>query len=135
MKTTLRITALALVAAATALVLSCALTPVSISDTVSSFITSLNGNRSDTYKNTSISATDYAAARTSTFWDVVFPTAMKPYSYSGLNDSDPSAVTLTITGNGIPGAYTFVMVNDKNLGSDNWLIKEIIGPGSVVWFS
>ena len=135
MKTTLRITALALVAAATVMVLSCAPAPVSISDTVSSFITSLNGNRSDTYKNTSTSATAYVAARISTFWDLPFPPGMKPYSYSSLNDSNPSAVTLTITGNGVSGSYTYMMSNDKNMGSDDWLIKQITGPGSTVWFS
>ena len=135
MKTTLRITALALVAAATVMVLSCAPAPVSISDTVSSFITSLNGNRSDTYKNTSTSATAYAAARISTFWDLPFTPLGKPYSYSGLNDSNPAAVTLTITANGLSTAWTFMLVNDKNMDSDDWLIKQITGPGSTVWFS
>ena len=136
MKTTLRITAFTLVAAATVLVMSCALAPVSISDTVSSFINSLNGDRSDTYKSTSTSATDYAAARISAFWGIPFPLGAKPYSYSGLNDSNPAAVTLTITANSVAGSYTFIMVNDKNMGSDNWLIKQITGPpGSTVWFS
>ena len=137
MKTILRITAFALVAAAALVVLSCKLPAVSISDTVNAFINSLNGDRSDTYKSTSTSATDYAAARIASFWNLPFPTAMKPYSFSGLNDSNPAAVTLTITGNGVPGSYTFMMSNDQNMGSDNWLIKQITGPSPlyIIFFS
>ena len=75
MKTTLRILLLALLALATTLILSCGPPPVSINDRINMFVTSLNGNRSDTYTNCDPNAsTDYnAAARISTFWSSPFP--------------------------------------------------------------
>lgn len=134
MKTILRITALGLLAAATALILSCAPAPVSISDTIGSFVSSLNGDRTDTYRYTSSSATDFAAGKDPTVWNALFDPAKAPYSYSSLNDSNSSAVTITLTSGNGPFTYTFGMVNDKNNGSDNWLIKKIIDPTSKTIF-
>lgn len=125
MRKTLRILLLTLIAFATALILSCGPPPVSIDDRVNMFIKSLNGNRSDTYTNTDTNATFYAAARVSAFWDALFLPVGEPYSVTNLNTSNSSAVTMTINSGLGPLAYTFVMVNSKNMGSDNWLISQI----------
>jgi hypothetical protein len=126
MSKTLRLLLLALLALGTALILSCGPPPVTIDDRVNMFITSLNGNRTDTYTHTDPSATLYAPARTSTFWDALFPPVAEPYSVSGLNSSNSSAVTMTINSGAGSIAYTFVMVNAKVTGSDNWLISKIM---------
>jgi hypothetical protein len=134
MRTTLRLLLLALLALATALILSCGPPPVSINDRISDFATSLNGNRSDTYTDCDPSSTDYGPSKTPNFWNGAFPTAGGPYSITNVN-SYGSTATMTINnGSGPLGTYTFVMVNSPNMGSDNWLIHSITDPTSFAVF-
>lgn len=98
------------------------------------FVTSLNGNRSDTYTNCDPNATDYNAAKAAGFWNGLFAQA-GPNSATGLNSSDSAAVTVTINyGAGSYGVYTFAMVNSPTMGSDNWLISTITDPSPSVVF-
>jgi hypothetical protein len=128
MRTTLRILLLALLALATVLITSCAPSPVSISDRITMFVTSLNGNMKDTYTNMDPNAAQIAngTAKADTFWSAAFPQT-RPLAIVTMNTNNPSAVTLQLSSNGSPytPTYTLVMVNSPNMGSDNWLISQI----------
>jgi len=132
MRTTLRILLLALLALATALILSCAPPPVSISDRITMFVTSLNGNMTDTYTNTATNAAQYDNAKTASFWSSAFPQT-RPLAIVTVNTNNPSAVTLQLSSTGTPytPTYTLVMVNSPTMGSDNWLISQISWPGPI----
>jgi hypothetical protein len=127
MWTKLRIVLFTLLALATAVILSCAPPPVSIDDRLASFITSLNGNRSDTYTNCDPNAGNYGASKTPNYWDTAFNPPGATFSLvPGYNTNNPSSVVITINKNGaFYDTDTFNMVNDKNAGSDNWLIHSI----------
>jgi len=127
MKTTSRILLFALLALATELILSCAPPPVTIDDRLASFVTSLNGNRSDTYTNCDPNSSNYAAAKSPSVWDGYFAPGSEPFSIvPGYSTSNPAAVVVTLNGAGsFYGTYTFGFVNSPNMGSDNWLIGSI----------
>jgi hypothetical protein len=130
MKTRMRITLLIIAAITMTFLFSCSLSPVSIEDRIKDFMDSLNGDRSDTYKNLDPSTAAYSTAKPASFWDTPFAELNRPYSYSGLNTSAPSDVTATINDKSVSmGVYHFVMV-DVGTVSENWVIKDIqIPPG------
>jgi hypothetical protein len=130
MRTGIRIALLAIVGIATIALFSCAPAPVSIEDRISEFVGSLDGDRSDTYKNLDPSTAAYGLVDVD-FWDTEFGDRTNaPYSYTpkSPDTSDPSDVEINISdksgplGGGDP--YQFVM---RNIGdaSDNWVIKDI----------
>ena len=128
----LRVIVLALLAAAVVLVVSCGPPPVSISDRIAMFVSDINSNPGNAYTECDPNAGQYNAAKTANFWTSLFrnPT----YTTSGLNDSNSSAVTVTFNGLGGAEFWTFGMVNNKNMGSDNWLISKVINAsGSTVF--
>jgi len=130
MKTSIRIPLLIVAATATILLFGCAAKSTSIDERIADFFTSLAGDRTDTYTNLDPSTSAYSLAKPSTFWDTPFPVASKPYTYSNLNTTPSSDVTMTISDNvgamGI-GPYHFVMVN-IGTSSDNWVISDIQAP-------
>lgn len=131
MKTRIRITLLIVAAMTMTFLFSCSLSPISIEDRIKDFFDSLNGDRSDAYKNLDPSTAAYSLAKPAIFWDTPFPEADEPYSYTSPNTSTESDVTMTISGNGGPlGTYHFVMV-DIGSPSENWVINDIrLDPGA-----
>jgi hypothetical protein len=128
MKSSIRIPLFALAAAATVFLFSCAEKPVSITDRIGEFFTSLNGDRSDTYTNLDPSTAAYTLAKPASFWKIAFDDAKIPYSYSNLDTSTPADVTLTIDNKLVTmGVYHFVMVN-IGTAMDNWVIDDIQAP-------
>ena len=127
MKASIRIPLLVVAAALALLLLSCANKSVSIDDRIADFITSLNGDRSDTYTNFDPSTVAYATAKSKTFWDTstVFLTD-KPYTYGTPNILSSSDVEFHIFNNTATdlGLFQFVMVN-IGTSSDNWVISNI----------
>jgi hypothetical protein len=114
-------------------------TPVTIEQRISDFVTSLNGDRTDTYKNLDTSIAAYQAAATPTYWDTLFGTADKPYAVdtSALDKSDVTKIPVTITGaNGFSKAYQFYMVNSGTL-AEVWVIHDILlyNSGTSAWVS
>jgi len=126
MRIRLRTTVLSLLALGILLVMSCAPNAVSIADRIGMFVSSINSGGSSTYQDCNPSATYYNASKSASYWTAYFPST--PYSSSNLNDTNSAAVTVTLTGTGGPGTYTFGMVNSPNMGSDNWLIRTIKDP-------
>jgi hypothetical protein len=131
MKNRIRIALLIVAAIATTLLFSCAPPAVSIEQRISDFITSLNGDRTDTYTNLDPSTAAYSTTKPSGFWDTTFPGAKIPYSYSPNPPSTttPTDVEITIYDKSAVtmGVFQFVMVNigDK---SDNWVIHDLMTP-------
>jgi len=132
MRKKLRTIVLSLLALAILLIMSCAPNAISISDRISMFVSSINAGGSSAYTHCNPSATDYNASKSASFWTSVF--SQTPYSSNILNQSNPAAVTVSLTGTGGPNTWTFGMVNQPNMGSDNWLISTITDPGAVVRF-
>jgi hypothetical protein len=129
-KTRMRIAFLIVAATATTLLFSCAPKPVSIEDRISDFVTSLNGDRTDTYTNLDPSTAAYSTTKDPAFWDTHFDKTKKPFTYSPNppSTSVPTDVEITITDSTTIGiVYQFVMVNigDK---SDNWVISDLKTP-------
>ncbi|MGD0724192.1 MAG: hypothetical protein ABSB63_01365 [Spirochaetia bacterium] len=128
METRKRIALLIVAATATMLLFSCALKSTSIDERISDFFTSLNGDRTDTYTNLDPSTAAYSLAKPFGFWDTPFPVGSEPYTYSGLNTTPSSDVTMTISDKtSSMGVYHFVMVNIGTT-SDNWVISDIQAP-------
>jgi hypothetical protein len=129
MKTRARIALLAIVGIATIALFSCAPAPVSIEDRISEFVSSLNGDRSDTYTNLDPGTAAYGEGKIASFWDTAFDVrANAPFTYTpkSPDTSDPSDVEITVNDSaGFVGLYKFVM---RNIGdaSDNWVIKDIL---------
>jgi hypothetical protein len=125
MKRTLRIFLLSLVGFAALVIFSCKPAPITIADTISSFVSSLNGNRSDTYKSFDPGlGSTYAALATPTYWAVAFPTVSIPYSFSPNppNTSISTDVEVTISGgSGFAVLYKLSMTDTGTI-SENWLI-------------
>ena len=136
MKTRMRNALLIVAATATTLLFNCALPPVSIEQRISDFVTSLNGDRSDTYTNLDPSIATYSLGKPAAYWDIIGPTTNVPFSYTPNPPvtSNPSDVEITISdNNGVVGLYKFVMVN-IGTGSDNWVIHGLqTPPGTVVF--
>jgi len=130
MKTRIRIALLIVATMTMTLLFSCSLSPVSIKDRINDFFDSLNGgDRSDTHKNLDPSTSAYSLADAG-FWNSQFPKSGEPYSYTSLDTSDSSDVTMTISDNTAPlgvGAWHFVMV-DIGSPSENWVINDIQQP-------
>ena len=128
MKTRARITLLVAAAMTVTLLFSCSLAPVSIKDRINDFFDSLNtSDRSDTHKNLDPDTAAYSTAD-NTFWEGAFPVGERPFSYSGLDTSDESNVTMNISNNSISlGPYHFVMV-DIGSPAENWVINDIRQP-------
>jgi len=133
MRKTLRALLLALLALATTLIFSCSAS-VSISDRLTQFVTSLNGSMTDTYTHTDPNAAWYAAALASSFWSAAF-LQTRPLAIASMDTSNPSAVTVQLSSNGTPytPTYTFVMVNKKELFSDNWLVSQIVWGSTTIF--
>jgi hypothetical protein len=119
----LRVTVLTLLAIAVILVASCAPPPVSISDRINMFVVDINTNPGNAYTECDRNATQYDNSKISSYWTSRF--GVTPYVVTGINDSNTAAVAVTL---GAAGTYIFGMVNDKNMGSDNWLISTINDP-------
>ncbi len=132
MRVKLRILFLALLTVAAFLVVSCSGPPVSISDRIGLFITSLNTNMSTTYQNCDSGATDYSGSKDPTFWSGLFP--VTPVVGTITDQSNSSAVIVSITWTAGGGPYTFAMTDNKSFLSDNWVISKITDPSSAVIF-
>ncbi len=106
---------------------TCNLAPsVSITDRITSFVNSLNTDRSTTSANLDPAV----VAPTQTQWDGFFGTSYEPYSFSPSPiTSNPSDVETNITGAGAavwgPFLYKFIMVNVGTGGSDDWRIHSL----------
>jgi len=100
-------------------------TPTSISDRINMFITSLNGDRTNTWQNLGSSVPN-PSAFDANYWNTQFAPADEPFSFSGTNGtSNPSDVEGNITGTNYPSLlHKFVMENDGS-GTDNWKIQSI----------
>ena len=96
------------------------------------FVADINTNPGNAYADCDTNATDYNASKASSFWTSLFP--FTPYAGTVNNSSNTAAVSVTLAGTGGGGVYTFAMVNNKNLGSDNWVISKITDPSSTVIF-
>jgi len=120
---------LVVVAGAIALALnSCQLLGiVSISDRISDFQSSLNNSdRSQGYQNFLTTASDYDAVKSTTFglWATTFPTGNSPYSLSITDQSNSSAVAVTVTGsNSFPTLY--LQIGFQSTGIGNNLISTV----------
>ena len=128
MKTWMRLGLLAVLAVATIVLFSCAPKPVSITDRISDFVSSLNGDRSDTYTNLDPSIIVYSLGKPSAYWDTFFPQSYKQYSFApnSPDTSNSSAVVVTIQGSsGPPYPCSFAMENIGTL-SDNWVIHGLV---------
>jgi len=127
MKTMARLGLLAAIAVATSLLISCAPKAVSITDRISDFVSSLNGDCSDTYTNLDPSIPMYNIGKVPSVWTAaLFPPGNKPYLFTPDPPvtSDPSAVDVTINGTGYSIQYRFVMVDIGTL-SENWVIHGL----------
>jgi hypothetical protein len=126
MRTWMRITALAVIAIATVVLFSCSTNPVSIVDRLNDFISSLNGDRTNTYTNLDSSTSAYSLAKPASWWDTPFPVASETYSSPTTPVmTNPADVEITINGTGgFTHLYKFVMVN-AGTTSDNWVINDI----------
>ncbi len=138
MRKWMRIGGFAALAAVALVFLSCLTeTPVSIATRISDFVTSLNGDRTDTYKNLNSSIAAYQAAATPTYWDTHFATTDEPFSVdtSALNISDPTDVLATISyGGGLNKQYKFNMIN-TGVTAEVWYIDDISVLVSSTWTS
>jgi hypothetical protein len=105
---------------------SCAEKAVSIDDRIADFITSLGGDRTDTYTNFDPSTAAYSTAKSPTFWDTSVFGVDKPYTYGTPNTSDPADVEFHIFDHGGTDLanFQFIMVNIGTT-SDNWVISNI----------
>ncbi len=130
MKTRIRIALLVAAAMAMTFLFSCSLSPTSIKDRLSDFFSTLNGDRSETHKDLDPAISAYSTAD-ATFWEIHFPAADKPYTYTSPDTSTPSDVTTTITSNAGSNPWHFEMVNIGS-SSDNWVIHQITGPGGAI---
>ncbi len=131
MKTRIRITLLIIAAITMTFLFSCSLAPVSIEDRIKDFVDSLNGDRSDTYKNLDPSTAAYSTTKPASFWETQFPDAQKPYTYSPNppNTSTPTDVEVHIYDKSAVdmGLFQFVMV-DVGTVSENWVINDLQTP-------
>lgn len=139
MKARTRFILLGLVAAALAFLWSCSglTSPVSIEERITEFVTSLNGDRTDTYTNLDPSTAAYGATKDAAWWDAPFATADEPFSFSPDPPvtTDPTDVEVTISGGGIGKLYKFVMVNTGTI-TDDWVINDIqLSTGAGTWSS
>jgi hypothetical protein len=141
LKTRTRIVLLALLGAAVVFLFSCSdLIPVSISDRIDQFVTSLNGDRSATYQNFDSTVGYYSAIKApATTWDVWFAPADKTFSYTPNPPvtTNPLDVEVTISGTGgASNLYKFVMVNNPGV-FENWVINDIQiwSTGTSTWSS
>jgi len=128
LETRKRIALLFVAATATILLFSCGAKSTSIEERISDFVTSLNGNRSDTHTNLDPSTAAYSTAD-ATFWNnsIFGPSTNGPFTYAPNppNTTTPSDVEITISDNiGPVGLFKFVMVNIGS-SSDNWVINDI----------
>lgn len=135
MKNRIRIALLIVAATATTLLFSCAPPPISIEQRISDFISSLGGDRTDTYTNLDPSTGAYSLAKPAAFWTTAFGTS-KPYTYSPNppNTSTASDVPITIY-DGLSvnlGTFHFAMVN-IGTASDNWVIHDIQLLGTTIF--
>ena len=133
MKTIIRIGLLAVMAVGTSVLFSCAPPPVSIEKRISDFVSSLNGDRTDTYTNFDPSSPGSLASKT--YWDTLFTASTPPFSYTPNppNTSNSSAVDITVTGASGPSySFRFVMANIGTI-SANWVIEHPqLPPGTTI---
>jgi hypothetical protein len=131
-KTWIRLAVLAALAVAALYLNSCMLNKVSINDRINDFVSSINGNRSDTNRQFDPASSGYLT--NATYWNTVFTLSTGPFTNTAPNTSNPSSVAVTITGASGP-AYNFVfsMVNIGAAGSDNWVIQHVqLPPGNQI---
>jgi hypothetical protein len=129
---------LAAIAALAALFAACSLLApkTSIDDCINNFMSALNsGNRSNLYTNLDSNSSQYNAAKTATYWDIVFATSGDPYTLSNRSTSG-STVTATITSptNALyssGASISFVMSTD---GSGNAVIHSITVAGILLFY-
>jgi hypothetical protein len=120
--TWMRLGLLAVLVVAAIYLNSCNLTkPISITDRITDFVTSLNGDRSDTFSNLDPSVVVYTLGKPAIYWATFFPVG-PTYSFAPNppNTSSTSAVSVTINGT----ACVFNMVNTGST-SDNWVIHGL----------
>lgn len=125
MKIARRMASLLLIASVAFLLSTCSLASVSISDRISMFIQSLNGDRNDTYKNLDPNLPN-PTAFDKTYWDTQIDPNSKPFSFTASNGtSNPSDVEGYITGNlGYNLKHKLIMVNVGS-GVDDWRIHGL----------
>ena len=133
MKAPTRIALLIVAALATTFLFNCSLSSTSITDRLSDFFSTLNGDRSETHKDLDPAIAAYSTADAG-FWETHFPAGNEPYSYTAPNTGTPTDVTTTISDKtGTIGLWHFDMVNTGSSSSENWVIHDIAGPaGSIL---
>ena len=139
MRKWIRIAGFAALALAAMVFFSCGLfeTPVSITERITTFVTSLNGDRSTTKDNLDTLIPAYAAV-TAAWWENPFAAADKTYTVdtTGLVTTDPTDVQVSIKGaNGFNKLYKFSMVNTGTL-AEVWVIHDLsVSTGTSTWAS
>ncbi len=128
MKTGLRIFLFIVIGVFAIILSTCSLSSVSISDRISSFVSSLNGDRTNTYQNLDPSIAIYGPAATPSYWNTNFDPLDKPFSFSPNppNTSNAADVEVNILGNnGYNELWKFSMSNVGTAGSDDWRIHNM----------
>jgi hypothetical protein len=128
LKTPVRIVLLSLLALSVVFLFSCTgLTPVSVSDRLGDFITSLNGDRNTTYENFATTVGYYSAIKSpSTTWNVWFDNT-DTFTSSAPDTTTPASVTVTITGTKTPATvYIFSFEDAGTVLASNYVITDIV---------
>jgi hypothetical protein len=117
--------------------MSCALTPVSIDQRITSFTDKLNSSdRSHAVDDfhPSLSQDASSGALNGYDWSIPFPLvgAGTPYSITSINESNPSNVTATINGPGAFGGPKALKLVMALYNTNDWRIQELWLNGSQV---
>jgi hypothetical protein len=124
-KNWIRLGLLAAVLAATSVLISCGPAPVSIEQRISTFVTSLNGSRTDTYTNIDPASPGYSLTANAAYWNTLMTGTTGPYTYPAPNTSNASSVTVVVTGASGPShTFLFAFVNIGAI-SANWVIEHM----------
>jgi hypothetical protein len=116
---------LVLIAIATTFLTTCSLAPVSITDRINMFISSLNGDRSKTWENLDPNLPN-PSSFDANYWGTYFAVADEPFVFASTNGtSNALDVEGNISGTTYgPILHKFIMVN-IGTGSDDWRIHAL----------
>jgi hypothetical protein len=128
-----------LVLATGVLIVSCGFLGTSIDTRISTFVDSLNNDKTLTYKNL-VPGSAIALANTgvSTLWDIYFPSSEGPFTYTMVSQAPYTAsdveLSITFGGTSITKQYKLVMQNSGSYIED-WYISNIFISIGGVWVS
>jgi hypothetical protein len=103
--------------------ISCSLLGTSIDTRINQFVSSLNGDRTQTYKQLVPNSGPYNANNgITTLWDIQFPSADGPFSFTYISSSPYNAndteVTINFPGASLTKQYKFVL---QQVGLDYYI--------------